>query len=104
MLDIALLDVEAFGVVVIGAQAADPVGQIANPLPCVVSWDRVHLSLPFLSLLNGEVRSKGHRATSPCTWHRLVPSPLREVLLNGAGPSLLGARGPDDPASGLLAT
>lgn len=105
MLDLALLDVEVFRVAVIGAETAQAISQLSDLLPSVVSCDRVHLSL-FLDLLNGEVRSEGHRETSPCHWHRLVPSPLREDLLNGAGPSLLGARGRLTPpqACSLLET
>lgn len=73
MLDLALLDVEAFGVAVIWAEAAHPVGQITNPLPCVVSCDRVHISLSCSVLLNGEVRSEGHRETSPGISARVGP-------------------------------
>ena len=41
-------------------------------------------------MLGGEVRSEGHRTTSPDRFVRVVPVPSR-VMLGGAGPSL----GPD---------
>ncbi len=43
VLDLRLLDVEAFGIAVVGAQAAQSVSQIAESLPCALLLKRVHL-------------------------------------------------------------